>query len=352
MATVKGGPGNDNKSGTTAADLIYGYAGKDSLYGKAGADQIWGGSGDDKLFGEDGKDILRGEDGADQLFGGNDWDILYGGVGNDKLYGEGGTDTLKGEAGGDILNGGSGIAYLYGGDGNDQLNYDPTASDIFVVGNSLAPSILDGDAGTDTLNISNRATVLAFDGTTQAAGTEIFMTGRNSGQLYFEDDFGSFIEVGKFQEIEKLTATGKGGLEFYGFDALGTGTDVNGTAGADFFSSFGADDIMRGGGGNDIFTAIGGHDTIISGSNDADQFTFSPNSFYLVGQTDITGFNGAGTVEGDQLHFVSNPGDQAVLNVSTNNGKTIFDLSTPFGTNTRVTVDVVGLVEGVDYFFA
>ena len=36
------------------------------------------------------------------------------------------------------------------------------------------------------------------------------MTGRTSGQLYFEDDFGSFIEVGKFQEIEKLTASRKG----------------------------------------------------------------------------------------------------------------------------------------------
>ncbi len=143
------------------------------------------------------------------------------------------------------------------------------------------------------------------------------MTGRTSGQLYFEDDFGSFIEVGKFQEIEKLTATGKGGLEFYGYDALGTGIDVTGTAGDDFFSSFGADDIMRGGAGNDHFTAIGGHDTIISDSNDADQFTFSADYFYLVGQTDITGFNGAGTVEGDQLHFVNNPGDQAMLNVST-----------------------------------
>ena len=48
MATIKGG--NDIKSGTTAADLIYGYAGNDSLYGKAGADKIWGGPGADKLM--------------------------------------------------------------------------------------------------------------------------------------------------------------------------------------------------------------------------------------------------------------------------------------------------------------
>jgi Ca2+-binding RTX toxin-like protein len=352
MGTVKGGSGSDVKYGTTAADLIYGYAGDDSLYGKAGADQIWGGSGKDKLVGEDGNDILHGDDGADHLLGGNGWDILYGGAGNDKLFGEGDTDTLKGEAGNDILNGGSGIAYLYGGDGEDQLNYNPTKSDIFIVGNYLAPSILDGDAGTDTLNISNEATFQSFEGTTEGAGTAIYMTGRTSGQLYFEDQSFSYINVGKFQDVEKLTVAGKGGLEFNGYDTLGTGTDVTGTAGNDFFSSFGADDIMRGGAGNDQFTAIGGHDTIISESNDADHFTFSADYFYLLGETDITGFNGVGTVEGDQLHFVNKPGDQAVLNVATEGGKTIFDLTTPFGTNTHVTVDAVGLVEGVDYFFA
>ena len=171
-----------------------------------------------------------GEDGADQLFGGNGWDVLYGGAGDDELYGEGDTDTLKGEAGNDTLNGGSGIAYLYGGDGNDQLNYNPTTSDIFALGNYLAPTILDGDAGTDTLNISNKATAQSFEGTGLAAGTEIVMTGPASGRLYFEDDFGSYIEVGKFQEVEKLTATGKGGLEFYGYDVQGTGTNVTGTA--------------------------------------------------------------------------------------------------------------------------
>ena len=49
---------------------------------------------------------------------------------------------------------------------------------------------------------------------------------------------------------------------------------------------------------------------------------------------------------------MNNPGDDATLKVSTEGGKTIFDMTTPVGTNTHVTVDVVGLVEGVDYFFA
>jgi Ca2+-binding RTX toxin-like protein len=352
MATIKGGGGNDVRYGTAAADLIYGYGGNDKLYGRAGADQLWGGSGDDKLYGEAGNDILRGEAGKDQLFGGNGWDILYGGSGNDKLYGEGGTDTLKGEGGNDILKGGSGIAYLYGGEGSDHLYYDPTASDIFTIANSLAPTILDGDAGADTLHINNRATSLSFEGKAEPVSTDIYMSGRTSGQLYFEDQFGSYIETGKFQEIEKIVASGTGNLQFFGFDSPGAGTDVTGTALDDLFFSFGADDTMRGGDGDDRFSAIGGHDTIVSGSGDADQFFFSPDYFYLKSEVDITGFNGAGTVDGDQLRFQTTPGDDATFKVSTKGGMTIFDMTTTAGTSTHVTVDVTGLVEGVDYFFA
>ena len=178
------------------------------------------------------------------------------------------------------------------------------------------------------------------------------MSGRTSGQLYFEDQFGSFIETGKFQEIEKIVASGTGNLQFFGFDSPGAGTDVTGTAHDDLFFSLGADDTMRGGDGDDRFSAIGGHDTIVSGSGDADQFFFSPDYFYLKGEVDITGFNGVGTVDGDQLRFQTTPGDDATLKVSTKGGTTIFDMTTAAGTSTHVTVDVTGLVEGVDYFFA
>ena len=40
------------------------------------------------------------------------------------------------------------------------------------------------------------------------------------------------------------------------------------------------------------------------------------------------------------------------LKVSIKGGMTIFDMTTTAGASTHVTVDVVGLVEGVDYFFA
>ena len=148
----------------------------------------------------------------------------------------------------------------------------------------------------DTLHINNRATSLSFEGKAEPVSTDVYMSGRTSGQLYFEDQFGSYIETGKFQEIEKIVASGTGNLQFFGFNSPGAGTDVTGTAHDDLFFSFGADDTMRGGAGNDRFSAIGGHDTIVSGSGDADQFFFSPDYFYLKSAVDITGFNGAGTV--------------------------------------------------------
>ena len=55
-------------------------------------------------------------------------------------------------------------------------HYAPTTSDIFALGNYLAPTLLDGDAGTDTLNISNKATAQLFEGTGRLAGTKIIMT--------------------------------------------------------------------------------------------------------------------------------------------------------------------------------
>ena len=106
---------------------------------------------------------------------------------------------------------------------------------------------------------------------------------------------------------------------------------MTGTAATIYFSSYGADDTIRGGAGNDRFTAIGGHDIIVSNSNDADQFTFITDYFYHVGQTDITGFNGAGTVEGDQIHFLLIPVIKAKLDVSTQGEKTTSILRRPLG---------------------
>ena len=353
MAVLKGTPKNDTIIGTKNPDTIYGYGGNDSLYGRAGDDQIWGGDGNDKVYGEAGNDFLRGEGGKDSIYGGIGNDIVYGGSGDDSLFGDAGTDTVKGDAGNDIIKGGTGISYLYGGDGNDSLYYDPTTENISKVKGYLADSLLDGDAGTDTLNIYNHATYTSGK-TTPPAATQVYMDGRNSGDISFfnptPDKYES-IDVGHFQEIEKITVTGAGKLEFSGAYYAGKGINITGTAGNDVFRSYGASDTMTGAGGNDDFYLTGGKDTVISGANDADRFYFEATS--PVDAT-ITGFNGAGKYGGDRIYFDNGYGPAVTSTITEVNGKTEFEIESSgdysYGLTT-VTVDAVGLEEGVDYYF-
>ncbi|QQP92982.1 hypothetical protein IGS68_27795 (plasmid) [Skermanella sp. TT6] len=351
MATIKGTNNAETKYGTAAIDTIYGYGGNDSLYGRAGNDTIWGGLGSDKIWGEAGNDILRGEDGDDFIYGGDGNDVVYGGVGNDTLYGDAGTDTVKGDAGNDTIKGGTGIGYLYGGDGNDQIHYDPTMANVSSIGSYLSGSILDGDAGYDTLNVYNKA-VYTSGGSTKAATTQISMSG-NGGDIYFGSPTGSpQIDAGHFQEVEKITVTGSGKLEFYNYyDSQGI--DITGTAGNDLFYSYGANDTLRGGAGNDDFHSYGGYDTIVSTSTDNDRFYFDTTS---TGSATVTGFNGAGAYGGDRIYFDDYYDYMdTVASVSEYGNRTTFHVTTTYYGYTygdmTVTVDKVGLEEGVDYFF-
>src|SRR5690349_3474909 len=325
MAIIKGTPNADIKNGTSGADTIYGYDGNDTLHGGGGDDQLWGGKGNDKLYGDAGNDFIRGEDGNDTGYGGLGNDILYGGKGDDTLYGDAGTDTVKGDAGNDIIKGGTGIAYLYGGDGNDSLDYDPTTENISKVKGYLADSLLDGNAGSDTLNIFNHGTYTSGTASKPTI-TQVNMEGRFSGDIYFTNptpDKYESIDVGHFQGIEKITVTGAGKLEFNGTYSAGKGIDVTGTAGNDVFHSYGSSDTMRGAGGNDDFYISGGKDTIVSGNNDNDRFYFDATA--PVDAT-ITGFNGAGEYGGDRLYFDNGYGAAININVSVAGGKTQFEV--------------------------
>jgi len=352
MSVIKGTEKPETIIGTSGADSIYGYGGNDNLYGRAGDDKIWGGNGDDKIYGEAGNDVLRGEAGNDTISGSTGNDIVFGGSGNDTLYGDAGTDTVKGDAGNDIVKGGTGISYLYGGDGNDSLYYDPTTENISKVKGYLSDSLLDGDNGSDTLNIVNHATYTS-GATAKAAGTLIDMDSTNSGDIYFNNPNPTkyeSIDVGHFQEVEKITVTGSGTLYFNGSYYMGKGIDITGTAGNDTFVSYWADDTMRGGGGNDDFLVSGGKDTVVSGANDSDRFFF--NAISPVDAT-ITGFNGEGVFGGDRLYFNKGYGAPITSTVTEADGKTEFKIvsSDPYSDYvTTVTVDKVGLEEGVDYF--
>lgn len=145
MAIIKGAPGPDTLTGTSAADTIYGGNGNDRLYGATGNDLLYGGEGTDKAYGGDGIDRIWGGNANDVLIGDGGTDTLYGDQGNDSLYGGTGSDTLYGGDGNDWLYGGSAkgdVDRLYGGGGADHIIstgagphhiWDGTGSDVIEV---------------------------------------------------------------------------------------------------------------------------------------------------------------------------------------------------------------------------
>jgi Ca2+-binding RTX toxin-like protein len=343
---VWGGTGNDIMYGGIGNDQMYGEAGTDTLKGGAGNDILKGGTGLDKLWGETGNDQLWGDDGDDQMWGGAGNDVMYGGIGNDSMYGDAGTDTLKGEAGNDILKGGTGLAYLYGGTGNDALTYDPTTGNLKDVGNYLSTSSLNGDAGTDTLNLYNKATYT--DGAaTKGSHTSISYDSLGKATILFDtylNDYDSpYSYVGFFKGIEKVVVNGNG-LTFNAWGAPSP-IEVTGTEVADTFSSGSGNDTFIGRGGNDTFFTGWGTDSIVSGANDADIIYFGSGGD-STSVTTVTGVNHPGIHAGDKIYiteyYFSNPDTQVVEA----DGKTTF--TTDYGE--KLVVNTVGLVEGVDWF--
>jgi hypothetical protein len=254
-----------------------------------------------------------------------------------------GDASTLGTSAADILYGGPGASRLYGGDGDDILHYSPIGGDPVTVATSLARSELSGGAGIDTLHIHGKT-----------APSKVIVTGKGEGDIHFEDSNGVSHDAGHFSGIEKLAVTGSGPLEFYGSWEFTGGIDVTGTTGADIFHSDSASDIMRSGGGDDFFflSGYGGTDTIISGASDSDTFYVD-----VFGGADarILGFNGAGVDGGDKLFFQDmSHGRPLLTSVVEVGGRTQFTIEVEdaaYGPS-KVVVDKVGLIEGVDYFFA
>ena len=98
-----GGPGDDDLTGSSTPDSLFGGLGSDTVHGLGGNDSI-------RDFDESDFDTPPSEAlGDDDFFGGEDDDALDGGAGSDEIRGENGTDSLAGGTGNNILDGGSGI---------------------------------------------------------------------------------------------------------------------------------------------------------------------------------------------------------------------------------------------------
>jgi serralysin len=107
-----------------------------------------------KFVGSDGDDTLRGFSKADILKGGAGDDLLIGARGADRLMGGAGNDELRGGKGNDILRGGAGDDYLIGHAGRDVLHGGAGADTFFFAKGHGRDTILDFEAGTDTIAFS------------------------------------------------------------------------------------------------------------------------------------------------------------------------------------------------------
>lgn len=241
----------ENISGTTSADVMYGYGGDDLMNGGAGNDKITGDRGADTLYGGEGNDTLVGGTQSDMLDGGNGADSLLGGNGNDTVKGGSGTDTLSGSLGDDSLHGGGGGDRLFGDAGADTLN---------------------GGGGGDRIDYLRDTADLLID----------LETGEVSG---------GFAEGDVLIGIESVFG-GKGDDTLR---ALEAGSRLNGAGGDDLIVGRGGNDLLAGGNdndtilggaGNDLMNGNRGDDTLIGGAGDdtmrgsagSDTFVFAAGS--------------------------------------------------------------------------
>lgn len=208
-----GREGDDVIHGGDGGDYLAGDEGADTLYGDAGGDYLVGGDGADTLYGDAGGDNLVGGDGADILHGNDDIDTLYGENGDDQLFGDGGHDYVVGGAGNDILDGGVGQDTAYGGLGNDLFIVDST--------NDILTELI--GEGTDTVEVRGLVNYTLADNVENgryAAGFYGTLTGNNLDNVL--TGVGNLIAGAE-------TLIGGGGNDSLSYGAYmfgGTGDDV------------------------------------------------------------------------------------------------------------------------------
>jgi Ca2+-binding RTX toxin-like protein len=211
-------------------------------------------AGDHSVIGTSGANVITGTSA-------NGANTFSGGAGNDSLFGGGGVDTLNGDDGDDRLDGGDGGDIVNGGAGNDTLVYDQ------AVTSAASFDRLRGDAGTDTLLLSNIAlgavTVNLADGRIYDAGAT----------------------VGTLATIENVTVAGA--QTVVGNLGANVIRGLSATASNNFSGGFGAD-TLDGGGGNDTLKGGDGNDTLLGGAGN--DYLLYAESFFSA--TNVDSFDG------------------------------------------------------------
>ncbi|HUR88565.1 MAG TPA: calcium-binding protein [Ramlibacter sp.] len=260
-APIVGTSGNDNLTGTGAADILQGLAGDDTLDGGAGADILQGGKGNDTYMVDNTGDLITEQGpGTDSVFASASYQLANG-VENLTLtgtavMGTGNTaaNIITGNAGDNVLDGRGGLDAIDGMDG----------SDVYLVRNGTEHSAAEftdsGATGVDEIRFGGTGTVkfVMFAGDT---GIERLVIG--AGTAAVADTSGkNAASVDATLAANALTIIGNEGAN-----------QITGTAFADTITAGSGNDKVTGGAGNDTITSGNGNDTLAGGTG-ADTFVF------------------------------------------------------------------------------
>ncbi|MDF0673253.1 MAG: calcium-binding protein [Nitrospira sp.] len=272
--SISGGLGNDQLTGTSQGERIFGGAGNDVVNAGAGNDVLMGAAGNDTLFGEAGQDTYIFAKG-----GGFDTIQDTSEEGNRLVFGSGISQanlslsfkqvTIPGGGGEEEGDPGTAINYLVlrpGGAG------DAVEIQWFDPGNQLASLGVDqfvfanGTMLTSSQLLANGLELVGTAGFDTLDGQEIYRTirGLAGDDLLIGGTIGNVIDGGDGRDV----LLGNGGLDQIsggsGDDVMrgGDGNDVlNGDAGNDSLEGEAGDDVLIGGVGDDQLLGGDGSDT-------------------------------------------------------------------------------------------
>jgi Ca2+-binding RTX toxin-like protein len=336
LGTYVGTGGNDNLTGSTSADYLYGYGGNDTLNGGAGIDTMYGGTGDDTFYVDltldsvfenvgEGTDwiyssnltsysiysnanvenvwlygstvgttyYIHGNESANALHGltgeAEVPNSIQGYGGNDALYGYGGNDTLYGSNGNDTLYGGSHNDWLEGGNDNDYL-YGATGNDTLLAG--YGSDTIYGDADND--NIDGGYDNDYIDG---GAGNDTLAGGGGSDSLYggAGDDIyiiGYWVDAGFVDFVSESASNGTDTVQSYVTYTLGGNVENLALLGSDTVNAYGntLNNVLTGNSGANILDGGTGADTMDGGTGNDTYYV--DNASDATGETDtLTGGN-------------------------------------------------------------
>ena len=306
---------NDTLSGGAGNDVIFGGTGDDVLEGGEGADRLDGGDGFDTASYATSSEAVSlsnapalsgGDAEGDQLFNierliGSDFDDRF------TFSGDGANPSvLEGGAGDDILNLAASNASLLGrieflgGEGNDRINLRTSLDDG---PEGLSDLVFDGGDGTDTFGIGLNGE-LDFRLATFSSVERLEFAGQ-------VESYSLFFTAEQFNGIEFVEARRRGTLDITidlegetTFSLQNVNTNggngspqdfiVNGDADAETITGSSRGDILNGNGGNDTLTGREGNDILNGEAGDDILRGDAGNDVLDGGEGDDTIFGGVG----------------------------------------------------------